>query len=466
MKLYAKYLAALVLLISFTAPNIGCRKFLELEPPKTSLVSEHVFATDATAIAALSNIYFFLASNGYASGSINSIATVTAFSSDELETYTDTKDLNELYNNNMLSGNLYATGIWSGAYNMIYMTNALMEGLEKSATISKAVKDQLTGEALFIRAFTHFYLYNLFGDVPYINSTDYRANAKASRLPIAEIRAQLITDLKRAKTLVNPDYSGFGQERVRVNKWAVTALLARVYLYAEKWEDAAQEAGLLIANSELYKILPLKDVFLKNSREAIWQLKPIDQGRNTNEGSLLVMNAKPLTFGLRADFASGFEAGDLRRDSWIGVYTLGAEHWYYPFKYKIKLNGLPLEEYSMVLRLAEQYLIRAEANARLNLLPAAIADVDVIRFRAGLTKISITSPLIAKDELLKVIEKERKSELFAEWGHRWLDLKRSGNIDVELGNKKSEWLSSDALYPIPESEMRLNPYLIQNPGYN
>lgn len=465
MKQYAKYMVLCLMILVSTAHS-GCRKFIELGPPKTNLVSGQVFATDATAIAALSNIYHLLGANGYAAGSFNSVTVISGFSADEFESYTDAPDLNELYENNILTKNGYVSSIWSDAYSMIYMTNALMEGLSKSTTITKAVKDQLTGEALFIRAFTHFYLYNLFGDVPYITTTDYQVNTKASRLPVSEVGRLIINDLKLAKSILNTDYDFFGKERVRVNKWAAAALLARVYLYAGNWKDAAEEASLVIAKSELYEILPLEKVFLKNSKEALWQIMPIDQGKNTKEGEMFVLDAKPVTLALNADFANGFEAGDLRRGSWVGVYTKGAERWFYPFKYKIKYYGSPLEEYSMVLRLAEQYLIRAEANAMLNLLPAAVKDVDVIRERAGLTKIAVLKPMIDKMGLLNVIANERKSELFAEWGHRWLDLKRTGKIDEELGHRKLEWLSTDALYPIPESQIKLNPFLIQNPGYN
>jgi hypothetical protein len=125
-----------------------------------------------------------------------------------------------------------------------------------------------------------------------------------------------------------------------------------------------------------------------------------------------------------------------------------------------------LSEYYMVLRLAEQYLIRAEARAHLRNLPGAIADLDSIRNRAGLPLISITNPAITREELLIAIQQERQTELFAEWGHRWFDLKRTKQADAVLKDRKSSWNSTDTLYPVPASERILNPNLTQNDGYN
>jgi hypothetical protein len=76
------------------------------------------------------------------------------------------------------------------------------------------------------------------------------------------------------------------------------------------------------------------------------------------------------------------------------------------------------------------YLIDAEAKAQQGKIAEAKADVDIIRKRAGLAALTST---ITKDQLLLAIEKERKLELFGEWGHRWLDLKRTGRADAVLG---------------------------------
>ena len=119
----------------------------------------------------------------------------------------------------------------------------------------------------------------------------------------------------------------------------------------------------------------------------------------------------------------------------------------------------------MVLRLAEQYLIRAEAKAYQDKLTDAIQDLDIIRNRAGLSLIGDTNPSISKNDFLLAIEQERKVEMFSEWGHRWLDLKRTERAGQILGALKPDWQDTDQLYPIPNSERLVNPRLTQNPGY-
>ena len=119
----------------------------------------------------------------------------------------------------------------------------------------------------------------------------------------------------------------------------------------------------------------------------------------------------------------------------------------------------------MVLRLAEQYLIRAEARAMQNNLQGAISDMDVIRQRAGIDLIADIDPGIDREALLDLILEERKKELFAEWGHRWLDLKRSGTVSAVLGPIKPLWQDTDALFPIPGEEREKNSNLTQNEGY-
>ncbi|MBI3235774.1 MAG: RagB/SusD family nutrient uptake outer membrane protein, partial [Bacteroidetes bacterium] len=120
-------------------------------------------------------------------------------------------------------------------------------------------------------------------------------------------------------------------------------------------------------------------------------------------------------------------------------------------------------EYYTVLRSAEQYLIRAEARNNLDKLSLAIDDINVIRLRAGLALTTIGGQ--TKADVARLIEGERRKEFFAEMGHRWLDLKRTGKLSETLMPIKSGWQRTDSLYPIPIGEMLTNPNMVQNPGY-
>src|SRR5690606_21218692 len=124
---------------------------------------------------------------------------------------------------------------WREAYKYINNANAVIEGLSKSTSLSGNTRTQLEGEAKFIRAFCHFYLVNLFGDIPYVTTTDYQKNSTSVRLNATEVYTKIISDLTDAKNLLATDYSFSNGERSQPNRFAAIALLARVYLYTGKW---------------------------------------------------------------------------------------------------------------------------------------------------------------------------------------------------------------------------------------
>jgi hypothetical protein len=162
------------------------------------------------------------------------------------------------------------------------------------------------------------------------------------------------------------------------------------------------------------------------------------------------------------DLLNSFENGDLRKTKWINVNVISGQEFPYPYKYKDGNNSSSISnENYIVFRLAEQYLIRAEAEANLDDLSSAISDINVIRKRAGLPD----TDAFDKESVLSAIEKERRAELFCEWGNRWFDLKRTGQVNNVLSKTKSNWKPFAALYPIPLPEINANPNLSQNEGY-
>jgi hypothetical protein len=177
---------------------------------------------------------------------------------------------------------------------------------------------------------------------------------------------------------------------------------------------------------------------------------------------------------LNRDLWEDFETHDLRKLSWISSVTSNGTSYHFPYKYKIMRSNTtnsPVNEYNTVMRLAEQYLIRAESRVRQGNSPGAISDLDKIRERAGLPLVKDINPSMGEDELKAMILKEKRIELFTEWGHRWLDLKRIGKVDEVMANitpKKGGglvWKSYQQYYPISLSELNLNPNLTPTPGY-
>jgi len=400
---------------------------------------------------------------GFASGGTVSVSLLAGLSADEFTNYSATFDQTVFFTNSLDPNNsILSSSLWQTPYQYIYYANAALEGLASSQSISDSMKKELQGEAKFIRAFCHFYLTNLFGDIPLVLSTDYRVNGNISRISQAQVYPQIIADLQDAQNLLAADFSFSNGERTRPNKWAATALLARVYIYSNDWTKAEEQSSAVINNTSFGLVTDLNNVFKKNSTEAIWQLMPVVPGNNTNEGSAFILTATPNNVAISTQLLAAFDSNDNRKKSWINSITVGPKTFYYPFKYKVQATGLPVTEYSMVLRLAEQYLIRAEARAQQNNITGAQSDLNTIRNRAGLPNTPASTKLAIQDAILR----ERQLELFSEWGHRWLDLKRTNNADAVLGPVKTPyWQPADILYPIPQTEINNNPKLTQNTGY-
>ncbi|MGX5857948.1 RagB/SusD family nutrient uptake outer membrane protein [Dyadobacter jiangsuensis] len=439
----------------------SCEQFLQVSQPPNQITQAKVFENQASASAALTGIYTRMMSDfgGFASGGPRSVTLFAGLSSDELINYSPSYA--EFYNNSLSAASSNVNDyLWSEAYQYIYTANALLENIESSA-VGEPVKTQLKGEAQFIRAFCYFYLVNLFGQVPLLLSTDYKQNAVSSRYQIKGIYEQIITDLLAAESML-PQKRSATDGRVRPVKAAATAMLARVYLYDKQWEQAQAKASALISAGSEFSLPSLSEVFLKDSPEAIWQLMPVRPGYNTNEANLFLLKNTPLFASLRATLPALFGPQDRRRSAWIDSITVAGNVYYFPTKYKAGPSAV-LTEYSVVLRLAEQYLIRAESRANLGDISGAVADVNALRARAGALPIPSG---IGPSEIERIIEKEWQLEFFAEWGHRWLNLKRTGRAAAVLSALKgASWQDSDVFYPIPQKEINNNPLIIQNDGY-
>lgn len=444
---------------------LSCEDLVEIEAPRTEITRNSIFEDEGTANAAIAAIYYQMVSGNLASGGISSVTFLTGLSSDELLNYSagsGNPEYDQFNNNELISTNKLVERLWSEAYQYVYKANAIIEGLKYASNLSDGLRDQLMGEAKFIRAFAHFYLVNLFGDIPLVLTTDYRLNAQIERKPRDSVYQQIIQDLNDAKALMVTDYSNSNNEKTRPNHWCASALLSRVYLYDSQWENAEQEASHVIS-STLFSIEPeLNEVFLKNSDEAIWQLMP-RPGSNTLEANTFIFLGYPKQAALRTSFLAKFEPNDRRLISWVGTATYGSTSYYFPYKYKEPGGSDPTIEYYMVLRLAEQYLIRAEARINLDMNSGGLEDLNVIRYRSGLDNFESND----KAEILNAIQRERRSEFFIEWGHRWFDLKRTNTADDVLSGLKPNWNVTDALYPIPQIQMLSDPGMshAQNPGY-
>ena len=454
---YGKKLAAIFLAVLLLG---SCEDFIDTAPPDSQLFGKDVFADRATANAAMVGLYSRLRDQGLLSGGPGGISLTLGLYTDELD-YFQSGIPNNFFSNSLFAADPNVRDIWNLSYSHIYVANAIIEGVTGSQSLSQADRDQLLGEALLVRGLIHLHLVNLYGRIPYVDSTDYRVNRNVSRMEIQAIYGRIISDLLQSSGLLPDAYVSAG--RTRPNRAVAVTFLARAYLYSGDWAAAASASTDVIGNPLFTWENNLESVFLKDSPATLWQFSPSNPEAGTLQAQLFIFNeGPPPNYAMSDTFMDSFETGDLRKVHWTREITDGTSSWFHPYKYKDLGQSGTSTEFPVILRLDELYLIRAEAFARLGNFSGAREDIDKIRQRAGLL------PTAANDEesLVRAVIDERNHELFTEYGHRFFDLKRNGLADQILGDVKSGWNPDDKLWPIPEQELISNPNLNpQNDGY-
>jgi tetratricopeptide (TPR) repeat protein len=366
----------------------------------------------------------------------------------------------EVANRAVTANNTALPGIWGAAYQGISRANnvlASLPALEEEFDSDEYA--QLAGEAHFIRALNYFNLSNFFGGVPIVTDpvSEVPEDVGQARNTLAEVHAFVEADLEAARAglpELGPDAEG------RAGYEAATALLARVHLYQKEWQQAYDLADEVIESGSFELEPQYENVFEKEqTNESILEL-PFTV---TDAGSLAFWFYPSALGGRRgfapsANFRNSFEGADERFDV-AAQFTPGGT--VYGHKYTdiaTTADDIP------VIRLAEMYLIRAEAAARLGNLAQAIEDVNVIRDRAGLNDLAAT--VDTQVEVLEAVLIERRHELFYE-GHRFFDLKRFADV-VPSAQARLTALGltgNRLLFPLPQREIDANPLLVQNPGY-
>lgn len=465
------------LIICFCVTEVlftGCDKYLNnTQLPANTIAEANVYTSDNSVGAVVTGFYLKMINTGAFGGSASqNLPYITGLYTDELQSLL-TGNFADVYYKDAIQASTVSH--WTDLYSKIFAVNAAIEGINNTkATLT--FKNQWLGESYFTRALLYFYLTNIYGDVPLALSTNYTVNNALSRSPQAAVYQQIVSDLKNAQSMLSDDYrNSYGlttTDRARPNKAAATALLAKVYLYAKDWADADAQATAVINNSN-YSLVPLNSVFVANSNETIWALA-IPNGAyvydyslyNNGMPSVLPAGRTPSSYSVYVALSSflvnAFSPNDGRFQTWARPVTnsTGATY-YFPNKYP---SSTPGSQYYVMLRLADMYLIRAEARAEENL-PSAIADLNTIRTRAGLGGTTATT----KASFLAAVQDERRFEFFDECANRFFDLKRTGTIDsvmnVVAPLKPTTWQSYMSYWPIPTNDLTQDPNLTPNPGY-
>ncbi|HEY4289869.1 MAG TPA: RagB/SusD family nutrient uptake outer membrane protein [Puia sp.] len=480
-KYFLSFFAALLLC------SAGCNKVLDVPGNAgAQIVTSQVFTDSANATAGVLGLYQGVTNSPLTGRGVNYY---TSLSGDE--GFSNNASIfaqlglslpeQDFYNDAVSTGTINLSGetalLWSNPYGAlgIFGANTAMEGInaDHDSSLSLSARNQLIGECKTLRAYHYFSLVNLFGDVPLVLSTDWKTTALLPRASADAVYAQITKDLQDASGLLSGTYPSAGRQRP--NRYVALGLLARVYLYRKQW-DLARAMVDSVIGSGLYSLVPtLDNIFLDKSTEAIWQIGNSDLNSPKTApgmGDFVPLSAGvPPTIALNPSFAHAFETGDKRKTSWtrnlltVNLTTLKIDTLVSQYKYRNTSTTTVAAgaEDLMVLRLAEMYLIRAEAVAQLGDPATAMSDVNVIRKRAGLPA-AFASNL---SEAMGIILHERQVELFVE-GHRWFDLKRVDSVNAVMARVKPQYWPVDghaALYPLPYTELSRDVNLVQNPGY-
>lgn len=472
---------------------ISCEKWVDIKEP-TNLIGTEVIFGDTNSVKTLIGDMYFQMSSG-AGGHFSKISLTSAFICDELKFKSGSTIptayayIEPYYCNYSSSSTVFSN--WNSWYNPIFQANVLLEHLPKvnNVNFAESKKREYTGVAHTIRALKHYDLARCYGDVPLIKSTDINLASATGRNSQSEVFGFVIEDLNKA---IDELPSTKGAVQFINCKYQAHALLARVYLQTDKWSEA-ESAATSVISSGLYSIeSDLNKVFKRGSKEIIFALGDYRASGNVYNGRVYMIYNMYYNFQLSNltsanlnyiagatvqcptlsdQFMNSFESSDKRSvdGNWVKKYIYNSYDVVIPYKYKVSQSTLDntlattSPEDEVWIRLAEMYLIRAEARAMQNKISEAAADLNVIRNRAGLANTTASD----KTTMLTAIENERWHELFLE-GHRFFDLSRTGKLDAVISSipfKAENWAPHKKFWPIPVTYLFENPWLKQTTGY-
>lgn len=358
--------------------------------------------------------------------------------------------------NRLRADNAIVKAIWQDMYDAINRANMVLARVPEVSGLDDEERNQILGEAYLIRGLTYHNLVRVFGGVPLIltPTTEYSESNNVTRATVADVYTQIVADLTKAEQLMTATspttYGTVG---------AAKALLARVHLYRGDYEAAEAKADEVIDMG--YTLAPdyrtLFDAEGTNTPEDIFKVLFTAQqynwigyyGHNSRDGGNNYV--KPTQ-----DLLDAYEPADTIRFNWTiaraGTTRVSFVKW--PTTYGA--------EDIHVIRFAEVLLIKAECQARRNDLSGAVDTYNLIRERVKLPPHVLGTDVTTQDEVLAAIDHERRIELAYE-GDRWPDLIRTNRAVAYLASQGAP--ATQALYPIPQSEIDVAPGLVQNPGY-
>lgn len=471
-----KYIViAFVALAAFT----GCKDFL-VEDPVLSQSNELTLSTYDGLDKAVAGAYSPLASSSwYGADFIIRNELKTSNGKKWIGSTYDSGRCNDLYNLNYDPNN--TSGLWEYAYYVISAVNNVMSNLEgkESPDVTAQDLDNLKAECLFLRALSHFDLVRTYAQpycftadashlgVPVVLVTD--PAGKPARNTVAEVYTQIIADLVEAEQIIDPAYvrSGVTDATAVVTLEAVQALLSRVYLYCEQWQNSADYAAKVIASGKftLWTADEVEDaacyaVDVPTGGEVIFEV----YGSKSNSFDAYRDGLSPMCgpdgygdAGASTDLKNLYEESDVR-----GTLFQEKDGVLWTAKYIGKGIATPDLTNTIIIRLSEMYLNIAEAVLNGATGHDGVAALKAVADSRGATPQNVTS---------EGVFTERHKELAWE-GHLWFDLARTKrnmtrtDFVGDASAKDLEWGNYKWAMPIPLREFGVNINLVQNEGYS
>jgi len=432
----------------------SCSKKLEIQP-ETYLDQSNAVKTSDDVKAVLIGAYSDMGSRNLYGGGIFLREDLLA-NSDDIDWSGTYQGMTQIYNKQIPVDNSFVSDDWTTGYKTINDANTVLDNISLVEEVDKAT---VAAEAKFIRGVTYFALVQIFAKdwnngtpasnlgVPLVlkSTTDVDASSQVARNKVAEVYTQILSDLVAAEADL-PETNTFYATKIAAN-----AMLARVYLQQSDFAKAAAAANKAIEladNNGLHLMDHFADAFptkdppkaIDNTPEDIFSMQ-VTNTSGLNEFNTFYAETNRGDITVTQDHLDKYEAGDDR------INMINGDG------YVAKFDNVYGNVHN--IRLAEMYLIRAEANFRKNTSVGAtpLADINVIRSRA------LLDPLSSANLTLDAILHERYIELAFE-GFFLQDIKRNKG---SVGNL--EWDSPKLVYPIPLREIRVNSKLEQNDGY-
>ncbi|AJH15332.1 RagB/SusD family nutrient uptake outer membrane protein [Myroides profundi] len=429
----------------------SCEQMIEIDLPTDQIATEGIFKDKRTARSALANLYINLRESSIYSGNSQGIGSQLGLYTDELDPITipPTEDSSLLYNNMIDPTRYVLSTFWNTSYSHIYAINAFINGISKSDALLEEDRTKLIAEAKILRAMYYQAITQIFGDVPYTASTDYKTNITIKKTPVIEILKLIEQDL--LQTIEDLPYSYRSSNRYYPNKAVAELILAKNYLLQKKY-DKAEFYSKLIIDNPLYSLeYDLSKTFKNTAKSTLWQLSNNSNITATYEANNYIMLVSDWKYKLSTSLLNSFDNKDLRKTNWTNEYPNTNK--FYAFKYKNYTANS--NECSILFRIEEAYFIMAEALIYQNKEQEAISYINPIRHKAGLTDLPNT---IDQEEIIYKMLEESKKEFFLEHARRFFDLKRNNKLYL-LKATKANWQDKHALLPYPEKEILINPNL-------